>query len=492
MSAWLRPYFPLLMSPLTERRGQGSLWVVWMLLALVILPGPAVAVATGNWRFGLLFGAVPLWMLLALTWTLFLANAVRQNTPANACLVPQLRRRLMRITAISGAVCALTVALPIWLLTGEFLLALAGAYNLVLLMLLGKRYTWIAFVPALVSFGASRFSSANALTSFLWGWVGQHHILIGALWLGAELALSGKALRAVFPLGGDTHWRLNNRTNRAAEINRNGGLPSQGDAQAYWYQTSIAHLMGRYAWPGYGAMLARDTVRQAGSGSRRMRMALYALGPRAHWGTAVAQVVGMLALSAGIVWLMRLRGDDATSFIAPTFTAAFAIMAQMGFVLAFASAIQETPVEQGLARLAPAAPPRAAINGLLARAVLRRFFGLWLLSSCGALASGMALGGHASDAAYALSLSALSLPLAATLLCDYARSDTLAGRPLLTVTMLIMLGALLLFALVRHFLVPLPWPVLGLGSAAATAWLLRWRWRTMSALAPAFPAGRIG
>lgn len=223
-----RHYAQLLIQVMRDRAAGGLLVRFSWFLAACVAGELLFAHYFGQPRFGhallvgLICGTGYLWC------GAFLKSAVQQNQPAYACLVPQLRRRLMTLTATSYLACtSVTAAMASVLLGhGGYALVCGGMFSVY--MLFAQRYAMLNLLPSAVILVSVSMQNqplhALAATAET---MGEPAVAgAGALVL---LLLGRLGLHAAFPQGGDRHWAWHAFQARQL-AQQNGGAPAPSPA----------------------------------------------------------------------------------------------------------------------------------------------------------------------------------------------------------------------------------------------------------------------
>nr|WP_315398465.1 hypothetical protein [uncultured Duganella sp.] len=411
---------------------------------------------------------------MAVAWcALFAASAVRQNHPANACLVPHLRRRLIVCCVALSAASALAVAGAVGIVFGYhtyFGLALAGAGLVLPLMLFAHRFVTLLWVPVALFTLASQGPWMDRLADWLLRQPQPAVLLVGVAFDAALLAL---AVRVVLPQGGERHiaWQeqLWNRRNAVAY-----GTSAPMPERLWAWRPGLARTApagGATAMPPGGEML-RALGPTVSANSHLMSIVLFAL-------VAAAVIIGGFDASGGrlIMFTSILRATIALS---------------VGFyVKALLSAMAARAGEQELYRLTPGAPAACAFNGALARAAMRRFALVWVATLAALLVLDFARTGVLLPSAATLVLAAAALLFARLPLRDYARwRPAPPGWGAVAASFAAMFGVLGGGAVIDKY-PAFPWWALAAVIAVVALVLVRRRWSAMLRAAPAFPAGRM-
>lgn len=424
--------------------------------------------------WGMLTGA---WSFLILIWGgALLKSAVQQNQPAYACLVPKLRHRLIVLTLMLYGTMTLLIAAMIGAVFGHFGYALVGACLFYSFILYAQRYTVLAFLPSLLILLS--VSVLKAPLHAMWdaiGWMGEPALTgIGMI---VASVLGGFGMRAAFPRGGDSHWSWHAR--RMATVRRvQGDAPKPGDA-ASWSRWTMRLRIG------YRTSLRRDSRGGAAPG----RMLPYTFGPAAHEGGYHG---GALLI---LLALLVLHGFDDSELLRQMARTSLLQACVLASVVIYAAELQKSVVrhgaEQALYLLTPGAPAAAQLNRLLGAVLLKRFLRVWLVTVACAATIDMVMHGAPQLYASTCVLSALMLPLACTLLCDYAKMPASTNQTAtLIATFLTIVAYLMMLGVERTWpAFPVFWVCAAIVLASLLA--LGWRWRRLMALPAVLPAGRL-
>jgi hypothetical protein len=421
-----------------------------------------------DWSLVIAAIALSIGAMLIVTMILFAGSAALMNTPANARLMPRMRRRMIEITLL-GWLC-MTV------LGGVFLRSWPAAILVAM---------WIISIS--MARGGSRVGNVLAMVPPMWGIIQRYlpaHLVdflitpaALALELPSLLLLALWAIHEIFPNGGDRHYAQRGR--QIKNINR--GDPTRKD-----YGVAEVSALGRMS---YGFSLRRDCEKR----DRRALM-LHVLGPQVHW--ALYWRNALLVLGVGL--LVNLVMAFWITASVPSGVGIFTILmigllnvVTLAVAEAIASRIQSTRAEQGLYLLAPASPGTgAALNRQLAPALARNVSGAWLAVTAAVM--GLTFMSGTSERGLlvaACTCSITLLPSIAHVLRDYARQTAAPGGAM--IGWLVFLGAVvggICYALADNF-GGLAWPLMALAinlAAAVWAWS---RWKGMLAAPPAFPVG---
>ncbi|GAB3426777.1 hypothetical protein NX773_20605 [Massilia solisilvae] len=396
----------------------------------------------------------------------FIPGAVLLNTPANARLVPGMRRRLVEMTAAG------------WLLGSVLVAGLAGWLSLAPLVMMyliglslmraGHQWGIALFLPATMFGGIQRSLSPDML-----GILASNAGFVCEMLLLALVA--AYALGQLYPKGGDRHF--GGRRGQEMAIERSLRKVAQPVTPA---------LPGRvFSWG-----LRRDCRRR-----RMLSLILHVLGPSAHWSAGL--IMGLLVLAVGIGVKATIVFWASGAVIASVGGAGLQLlaaltMAQAAVAEQIVARIGAARTEQALFRLAPASPPAAAFNRLLGAALASRVL-LNLLTLASVIAIVAALMGTPAEVAVSLAAvcSMAGLPLVGIVLGDYARNRG-AYEPGVALSFLLISAPAVLAAFAAwHWGGLAFWPSLLVASNALGALFAAWRWKRMRKAPVAFPARRM-
>lgn len=469
MNARLRDYRMLWRAAVTHASPRLSGVFRWGGLAL------GIALGVVEYKNGLRASVAWAWCLasvfLLLDWAWrFMPGAVKLNSPANAHLVPQMRRRLIEL---SWLLCCLGIAgiasapytdaseLGTWLfwivliVVGSGLSAAGHRAGTAIVMVASMSVLFVDRLPAV-------------LTAML------SHPLAVVLALPVYAGIIYLAARAMFPQGGERHWAMLARRARWTAM--------AGNSDPLAERIAAVHTKGAYA-----ATLRRDSVR----GDAR-RLVLHALGPAHHLKEIVVSLcfIAAVVLALGIFTTWRID-----SGIAADIGWLFACMLLVVPIL-YCARLGQLPAslaaEQALVRLAPAMPASAAAFNLhLGRTLLLQALMAWGLAA-GAAVLLTALGGAGPQAMLRVAcIACMILPVVAVPLRDHAsRAHGAAGAAatLLLISLVEGLGLGLALYSVTKIPVLVVAALVGVGLTIVA--VVR-RLRTMRRAPCAFPAGRM-
>ena len=468
MTARLAQYWLLWQAALSFTRSF-SRHLLLLAALFVTLVAALVIRATGSAHAWLGWAlCIPAGFLL-FTWTLaYLPGAFKLNSPANAQLVPGMRRRLIELSLLVwltgiGAMAAgmhLVTAMPgpaLWL-TAVITLGTAT-------MAAGVSLAWLLYLPLLAGLIANRFLP-------VWLLAAVQDVTMSRLALLLLPLLGALAAVAMFPQAGQRHWHR---------------FARQSGAGAFASSMILAQVPGGGSLDG---MLLRRAV------ARRAQGALLMLALGRSLPAALASGLAAGALATGALIYLASRG------VLPLTTDYFqglswGMIAGILLFLVFQASMAPTWLarsigEQALVRLAPALPSSpAAFNGLLARAQLRQLLAIWLMATGVVFLQGIISGMPDDVLLQQAGVCCMTLPALALALRNHASSTSwpVFGR------CAVALGVSCvgpLAGIVANALLELPfWPVALMTACGLSVVLVRQRMRLMRAAPIAFPAGRM-
>ena len=443
MSAVYRTYAPLFYQVFGHAGSRRTL--LWISGALVVLAGVgawlSVAVEHAEEGGGTLCCAA-LVVLLWLWSSIFVGSAILQNHPANACLVPHLRRRLITVCVGLFVGSSVVLALTASIFFGHFGYALAAAGLLLPYVLLLQRFFYLAMLPGFASPLSHWVPAAwsDRLTASL---ASVSEPTLSLLGVAADIVLLAWGLSIVLPRGGDRHFAVSARRTLW------GGAGKDGAA--------LRELQRRRVWRwGYARVLRRDSLRAGAPGHKMMHTLGTAVNEaNAIFGVAVCALVAVLAALAKVP-----DGKIIGPLTIFDFAQAMMLLSLFSYTVAVRLAGFTHNAEQGLYRLTPGAPSARELNRVFAQTVLLRFLKIWLVVLAGLVAIDCARRGSLAVGTYPLALASLTLPFLCVLLPDYARQRAGPGLGVtfgLPVTLILVY---MFFAALAAMYPGLPWMVL--------------------------------
>lgn len=463
MSARLRQYRLLWQAAHAQAHPRAGI-ILWSIIAVLTVAVTAIAGALYGARTAFGWALATPAAVLLFDWTMaFIPGALCLNLPANAQLVPGMRRRLIELAllvwlAAIGLLAAGLQSMPepshVFLLS-----AMAMSLGMATIMA-GVNAGMLLMLPFFIPlFGGS-----------VQQWLREAAAQPGVMPLLATILtlLGVPAVRSLFPQGGERHWAMLDLRARLGGNKSNVGLFTGLDR--YLPQRLLQRRMAATRAP--GALLLRALGHD-----------LFAL---TAWGT-----LGAALSLAGITW--HLRTTSAAEDPVPMMLMTGGIMVCFVFPLAAVPGLlTHTRGEQALVRLAPVAPiDPARFNALLARTMLRQGLAIWAWVAAVTVMLAFAGGMRGMDLAWQACGCCMTLPALAIVLRDHARRPRwnmmLYGLVVLALSCVGpvagMLGA-------RQLGLPF-WPTATITALMLTVVLVRHRWRLMCAAPCAFPVARL-
>lgn len=446
--------------------GERRSWVIgWsaLLLSLFVL---AVLffhiVSAGEPKTQVIGSTIPLALLALFYWLLYVPGAVRQNSPANARLVPGLHRAVRRSTVLA------------WCLTLAPLALFSSPLEHAPLMFaaLSLMVTSIGMARGGSATGSAIFALLTLAMGFVPGrpalvaWLSTAPVLAALFLLGAVLAWEG--LRTVFPFGGERHWKLL----PAQEMQR-----ASGDLQRVMLSRRLAG--GRASL--YGWLLRRDLRPSA----RPEHLLLHALGPGNHRFDFVRYLLPVLLLAILAKLVLAVLGLGASNVpLEIIVISSMTVLPMQGpnFQRLVVS-MRNTRGEQALVRLAPSAPRADQLGRVLASQMLRVCLFEWLACGTGALAVMLLFGGGVKELVTLALLQCGCLAMAGWPLRDYSKAR--AALPVVIAQAVLVAGLAFSLYVLRGQ------PALWIALLACALAIVYQRWKTMAGAAPPFPAAAM-
>jgi hypothetical protein len=461
--------YALLWSTATASRDPRARWMFGAVaLGLMLAVGVLVWSRTGALFETLGYTArVPVAVFLFAALTYYMPGAILLNTPANARLVPHMRRRLVRLTVCVWAASTAAAALLGWDTAAPAALIACAAFAWLIGLGLGSAGYQLGgvlqgAVPCLVV-------GRDYLPEVLF----QQPFVAGICLL--LLALAARTLDLMFPNGGDRHWERRHAQLRVIERTRPEGMMRQASR-------------ARFAGALYAAALRRNSTAR-----RAPAFVLPMLGPALHWTQRYLPLLAIAAVAVVLIVVLKFTGNEAQ------FARKWLALLCLGMLFAQlftygqrGQRLADTATEQSLLRMAPpilAAPLpfNRQLNGSLLRMALLD----WSAIVATLLAVSAFAGSTRADLVVLAQLCCLTLPLVGANLRNHARGSGLTILPMvgaLVASVACSFGASLLL---RHLVNTPLIPVAALVSVVLAAGVVAWRWRAAIAAPHAFPTGRL-
>ncbi|NHZ35231.1 hypothetical protein [Massilia rubra] len=440
------------MAAIRGRTSLGGNGLSWLFLAAMLVTPLVAGALSGQWRRSIGLGAgIPLALLSLLWWGLLLASMAQQNHVASK-LVPDLARRSVRLLALVY----LSVAS---VLTGLFVLAGAPLIPTLVIVCTVMSYFALMVVFPLLGYLVCATLFLPGVVSWLVPGLPEQVLsvdllsAVGALFcVVVGYALPRRLLRSPWPLRAPA---LAGR----APVGRAGGA--------------------------YARALRRDCARGAAG-----PLLLHALGPALR--LERGWLIGAVCVSAIGVVAGALGWSKGKTFVLPMpALMAAALLLQAAVPHALVWAFRRTRAQQSLLRLAPRAPGAAAMNAVLARALLGRLAGCWAIISVLTLALAFGIGASLAEVARLLPACCLGIGASALALRNYAGDAGARNGVLGACTLWLLPAAALQYAALSGRFDNATWCMIGAVTLLAGAAWARHCWLRMVTAPPAFPAGRL-
>lgn len=474
MSAALRDYSLLWRAALAVRHPRTNAILCGMALFLAVLVGGAVLLATSSVTDAALIALRVAFAIFAFGCLMYYVPGVlKLSTPANAVLVPRMRRRARQLTTLA------------WLLAAGFSTLLAAGSPIPPYVVFLGTGLW------LVALGLARGGrKAGQWIQFFLPLAVVFHGLIPRPWLGALdsvpvlgvaffllLALGAYTLETMFPNGGDRHFRLKAAQKLVTE---------QMSAEEQFRRVR----MPRLGWSVYRAVLRRDCARRDA-----MALLMHVLGPAAHWSGRGLSLLLPVAGAALLMPLLReLASRDTLAVIAggSWLFASSVLLVQLFDGERRMQRLSFTRGEQSLLRLAPPIPgAAAAFNRRFARRLLRTALAEWAMTSAAVLIIVALTGAPPAVLAWQAWICCLALPLVASNLRDHAHRAGSGGWRVFLWLLVSLAFSFLVGNAARELLGTPLLPGAALAALILAVGAVAWRWRRLVRAPHAFPVGRL-
>lgn len=375
INIWMQPVYARL-----NMESRRSLYVV---LALFPIVGQLVAGAIFYSRgteaqlslffYAFLASMAACIVLVLFVWIVTLVmNFGLQYSPANAALVPGLKRKLQLALAIPMVLMATVSVVATSLLTQKltmfpaFICILVFSYFICVM-----RSPWLVIAAVLPTQLPLILKRTNFFNSNKFGLLGQG--------IGFELAITGVTvlmlfgvLHWFFSLRDEAHFKLHKRTQTMRDGINSRDIPINKFAASFnslfltWMQTCIRQ--------------SQVKLKQVDAS----RLAVFAIGPRLHWTTIIAQLFLMVLIGVLMVVAMdsisQKTDKDFILGIAIGFPAAVLIGLPVYFCVFSFFTLYQTRTEQALLSLTPAVATHIKLDRVFTNYLLRQFLILLTIS----------------------------------------------------------------------------------------------------------------
>lgn len=409
--------------------------------------------------------AVSLIVLQFLWMVHLLPGFALMNTPANARLVPRMRKRMIQMTVAGWLVAFVAMLLlPVWKLA-----PLVAMYMMSVSTGRSGNRTVFAFAAILAcSYVLLKDISPDLLAFF--------KSVPGFVCLSLIAAIFGAwCVRVILPAGGDRHFA--ERKQRVETIESLESMVSKRADLAPKRVTSLYAL----------------ALRQAIRSGRPRRLMLHAFGPSAtETLTLPAWIFVVMVCLASHFMMQRLGRPGAFPLLGWIMYLTVMLTLQVGTCIGWRTMMNSARSEQGLLRLAARSPSAGQWNRELGRALVRQ---VGLNAAFGALAAIVLVtvtGLDRDGTILVLSLaSVLFMPSIAFMLLDYSREQNPWSLPHVLFAFAVAAIVVLAHIALQFRIGVASWLVLTGYSNAVGAIVAAVRWKKMLAAPVAFPTGRF-
>lgn len=364
------------MQPVYARLNMDSRRSLYLFLSLFPIAGQALAALIyfgkgGDAKLLFFFYAFLLSLaaglaILVFAWFVFLVmNIGMQYSPANAALVPGMKRRLQLALGVLLMVVAVLSVLITALVTHKVTMLPAFISVLFFSFFVGSmRSQWIV-VPAVMTSQVPMLLDRNDLLNdnifktLSQGWGFEFVLFV------ASVSLLLGVLHWFFALSDEAHFKMHKRSLALRQ-----GMNSR--------EIPINQFAARFHSP--FLMWMQKCIRSSQVSSRinaKLKLSPFVLGPRLHWTTIFIQLFLMISLGVMMLLLMELISGPKRKEFFMGFSVGFPAMILIGLPLFFCAysffTMFQTRTEQALFSLTPAVIDQRDMDRVLTHYMLRQF-----------------------------------------------------------------------------------------------------------------------
>lgn len=401
--------------------------------------------------YAFLLSIAALIVIVFLVWFVMLVqNIGLQYSPANARLLPQIRRYLEAAIVIPILMCALLSCLGWRLLVHEYSVwPVFVCVGVLVFFAIIVRTQW-AVVPLILCFQIPVMLQRAGLESV--EQMVQRNL---------GISLSTVLLLAIpLMIYAGIYWIFSPRDEALFAMHKRG-LALRAGMAGTGINQNRATLSLSMLFMGWMKHCVKRSQKNPGSMQALRSLNGFVFGPRIHWTTISLQVIAMLVTGTFAVFVLDAFSmkKDSDFLIGFSFGFGGILLIAQPLFFSFMSfyTLYQTRHEQALLQLTPNHLGNAALDQMLTRFLLRQFFilyGLSLLASV--VVCVFVLQGGVKAASLILFLSCL-LPLVSAIVFNYAKMQALNDHPMVK----IVLACLLIFVIGM---------VLGLSISTALIW----------------------
>lgn len=475
------PWARVLLALVQQRRNQGAVWPLLVLLGLVCVPALAgIVLAPPPWPW---LGASVLCMPLFGAWVWFLLSLVQQNHPSAARLVPG-QLRALRLVLWGAWLVFTALAALLGSAFGHAWIAATGAALLMLLLTWIVRMPLLGFLFWLVPATSAHWGHTPVVAALLRSITAAGQSELDGIARAALLVLLAAVLTSPFALlraGGTRHAAAYRRRTRQIAVIRTGG----GDPTRWRGSGSVVgEWLGEGATGLYRRWLGRVSAQRSGA---LLPRALLGLGPAIHWTGQLGQALTFGAVAALVMFVLWQANASTQSVPVAAWGLSIGVLTfAVNVALQARAAIHGTRREQALMMLLPGMPQGRTLNIGLARRLSVQFMCSWLL---GVLACVLLLPLGSTQGGWFATYAAACLPIAALLWTDWSRIQ--APTAMSSIVPVLVVMPLTLCAIAAQAWLGVPaWLCVAGFAVAAVLLVARRAWR-LSGAPSAFPAGRL-
>lgn len=440
-----------------HRRSQGSLWLTWLLVAMLALS--CIAPFLSSDPKLLILPATPLFFLSVLWGAVFFGFCRTQYWQRGAGLVPGLRPGIRRIILILSLSLSVLVGGALGILIGYPLLWIGC---LLFVFACGTSGGWIAFL-------VFQLALPKEAIPLILAPAGQVAVLAAAL------VLWWIAIRRKYPPADATIAAACDSPRLA-----------QKEALAAMARTGLLGILREWSHD----MYARDLQRATRS---RRNLAIHVIGAAGHWSAAISVLILPGLVVAMIVAFTEVRLVDPYLFVFQALLIGAMWLLGLAQIQQMVQRIAGTVVEQGVLRLAPGIRTGTALSREVVGTMWKRWLVWWFASTAGVMIA-LGAGFESSERALCtLALLSSSLVMSALLVRDFSKAfkPMELGSSYFIGLLLLSWALLAAFLAFRAYVAPVSWGWMILLNVVAAVAVVRLRWHALAGAPQIFPVRRF-
>ncbi|MBI3714270.1 MAG: hypothetical protein HY253_15100 [Burkholderiales bacterium] len=373
------------MQPVYARLNMDSRRSLFLLLALFPLGGElfSVMIYFGSknsdaklsiFFYGFLLSLAFALVIVLMAWFLLLVmNVGMQYSPANAAIVPGLKRRLLLALAIPVVVVSVLSVAITWFMTYRVTVFPAFVLITFFAFFVSATRFPLLTLPVILTFQLpavfERSIPVNSDVASLFKY-GLHFELL--LFFASALMLWG-VLHWYFSVRDEAHFKMHQRS--LVMRQGMGASKTPANQRAAFFTSPYLYWMGRN--------IQRSAVSQ--NPNAKLSLAAFVTGPRSNWVTIFVQLVLSIGAGAAVIFLVKLFGSPKSKDFFSGFGVGLLVAVVVGLPIIFISnsfsVLYQTRTEQALFSLTPVVRDSRPMDGVLMAHLLRQFAILMGISS---------------------------------------------------------------------------------------------------------------